>query len=302
MRKIAIFVSGEGAATERIVNLFNEGNRLKTVLVIASDSGKEVLRHLENKDVTLLHIPDFEWTHRSREVEDLLRDNEVNLLVIDKFEAPLSEEILATTGGKVVKVTTPEQAPREVVAELEAHLRRPNEEIVPPAPEKNENPSPEEEWADSLKIRFTPPKVPATPPEVPGASEEPQQNRPVFTPPLPGGYPRPEGYPPHDAFPGNAPYSGPEGRPGYQKREPGRGEQEPMPSTYLIWSVLSTIFCCFIPGIIAIIFSSQVSGKYYGGDIEGARRASRMAEIWIIVSVVIGVVSATLYVPFMLFG
>ncbi|MCH5230394.1 MAG: CD225/dispanin family protein [Muribaculaceae bacterium] len=75
-----------------------------------------------------------------------------------------------------------------------------------------------------------------------------------------------------------------------------------MPSTWLIWSVLITVFCCFIPGIIAIIYSSQVSSRYYAGDIEGARRASRNAEIWIIVSFVLGVLSATLYLPFMLIG
>ncbi|MCH5233846.1 MAG: CD225/dispanin family protein [Muribaculaceae bacterium] len=94
---------------------------------------------------------------------------------------------------------------------------------------------------------------------------------------------------------------------GFSRTPFGRGAEgpdgsEPMPSTYLIWSILVTVFCCFIPGIIAIIFSSMVSSKYYAGDIEGSRRASRQAEIWIIVSVVLGVLAATLYLPFMLIG
>ncbi|MCH5232065.1 MAG: CD225/dispanin family protein [Muribaculaceae bacterium] len=79
-----------------------------------------------------------------------------------------------------------------------------------------------------------------------------------------------------------------------------KSEEEVMPPTYLIWSILTTVFCCFIPGIVAIIFSSQVSSKFYAGDIEGARKSSRLAEIWIIVSVVLGVLTATLYLPFML--
>ncbi|MCH5228660.1 MAG: CD225/dispanin family protein [Muribaculaceae bacterium] len=86
------------------------------------------------------------------------------------------------------------------------------------------------------------------------------------------------------------------------RNEKHRHHEEPMPSTWLVWSVLVTVFCCFIPGIIAIIFSSQVSSRYYGGDIEGAKRASRMAEIWIIVSFVLGVITATFYFPFMLLG
>ncbi|MDE6753773.1 MAG: CD225/dispanin family protein [Muribaculaceae bacterium] len=74
-------------------------------------------------------------------------------------------------------------------------------------------------------------------------------------------------------------------------------KQEPMPPTYLVWSIVMTVLCCLVPGIVAIIFSSQVSGRYYAGDIEGARRSSRNAEIWIIISFVLGVLSATLYLP-----
>lgn len=78
--------------------------------------------------------------------------------------------------------------------------------------------------------------------------------------------------------------------------------ERPMPRTYLLWAILSTIFCCFIPGVIAIIFSSLVSSRYYNGNYDGARKASRMAEIWIIASIVLGVVSYSLYIPSMMLG
>ena len=77
---------------------------------------------------------------------------------------------------------------------------------------------------------------------------------------------------------------------------------EPMPSTYLVWSVICTILCCFIPGIVAIINSTKVSSKYFAGDIEGAKRASRNAEIWIIISFVLGVITNTLYIPLSIAG
>lgn len=79
-------------------------------------------------------------------------------------------------------------------------------------------------------------------------------------------------------------------------------DSEPMPSTWLVWSVVCTILCCFLPGIVAIIQSSRVSSRYYAGDIEGARRASRNAEIWIIISFVLGVLSSTLYLPMVIAG
>lgn len=61
---------------------------------------------------------------------------------------------------------------------------------------------------------------------------------------------------------------------------------------YMVWSILSTIgsviICCLsclsfpaiITGIVAIVFSSQVSSKLNRGDIDGARQASKNAKIW----------------------
>lgn len=75
-----------------------------------------------------------------------------------------------------------------------------------------------------------------------------------------------------------------------------------MPPSHLVWSVVMTILCCFVPGIVAIVMSSKVSTRYYAGDLEGAKRASRNAEIWIIISFVLGVISSTLYLPLAIAG
>ena len=47
-------------------------------------------------------------------------------------------------------------------------------------------------------------------------------------------------------------------------------EQPPMPPTYLAWSIAVTILCCLIGGIVAIVYSSQVSSRYIAGDYQGA--------------------------------
>ena len=283
MKKIAIFTSGAGEATERIVKLFNEGNRLRTVLVVTDDAGEGVLEKLHDEDVLKLHIADEEWHQKNSEIAELLKDHEVRLLVLDGFDLALSDEIMEAVDGEMIRVSSPEQAPREVVAALEADLRKPVEEPAQDTVKEDETPSPESEWADALKIQFTPPKVPDTPPAIPSSEIEE-----IIEEPQPKPYP--------DNFENR------EYRPHREERFERERKEEPMPSTWLIWSVLVTVFCCFIPGIIAIIFSSQVSSKYYAGDIEGAKRASRIAEIWIIVSFVLGVLSATLYMPFMLMG
>ena len=54
-----------------------------------------------------------------------------------------------------------------------------------------------------------------------------------------------------------------------------------MPPTYLVWSILVTIFLCRIAGIVAIVYSVQVSSCYYAGNYEGATYASRQARLWV---------------------
>ena len=57
---------------------------------------------------------------------------------------------------------------------------------------------------------------------------------------------------------------------------------------YMVLSILSTVFCCLIGGIVAIVYSSQVNFKLAQGDIKGAKAASKMAKIWLIVNLALG--------------
>lgn len=137
--------------------------------------------------------------------------------------------------------------------------------------------TPDDQWAEKLGIpKYTPPTPPPTP-----APQTPRPNPGSFPPP-------PEPSPQHEENQCLKPQTGQE------------DNQGPQPPSYLIWSILCTLLCCFIPGVIAIFFSSQVSGRWYAGDDEGARKASRRAEMWIILSVVLGLVSNTIAIPLML--
>ena len=60
----------------------------------------------------------------------------------------------------------------------------------------------------------------------------------------------------------------------------------PVPN-YMVWAIVSTILafclCCVIgavPGIVAIVFASQVNGKLAAGDRAGAEQASKNAKLW----------------------
>lgn len=63
------------------------------------------------------------------------------------------------------------------------------------------------------------------------------------------------------------------------------------PKTWLVESILVTIFCCQILGIISIIYSASIEAKFYRGDIAGAENASRTAKTLVLVSVAFGLLA-----------
>lgn len=140
----------------------------------------------------------------------------------------------------------------------------------------NEDSTQNKEWADELHLDSWPPvapepEQPVTPP--PFSAEKAEEQKP-------------------------APFINPKFT---QPMQPENMEApEPMPSTYLVWSVLATVLCCIVPGIIAILYSTKVTSRYYAKDYEGAKKASEYAQYWIIGSIVIGLVVQTVYLPLML--
>lgn len=187
--------------------------------------------------------------------------------------------------------------PRAIVAAL----RRIDQEQAP-ADDMNGQHIPEEERVTAVEVQ-TPGKPQVAPPPIPTPAEEWAETLGVrydagkiMPPPIPGSQPEksPETDPSHipSSHPGTS-----------QNRYAAKGDPDdmpPMPPTYLVWSVLMTVLCCLPAGVAAIIFSTQVSSKYYAGDIEGAKRASERAQIWIIVSFVLGILASTLYFPLLL--
>ena len=62
------------------------------------------------------------------------------------------------------------------------------------------------------------------------------------------------------------------------------------PDSYLAWSILSTILCCWPLGIPAIVASTKVDKLWQQGDFDGARKKSEDAKKWCLISLVGGVI------------
>lgn len=72
------------------------------------------------------------------------------------------------------------------------------------------------------------------------------------------------------------------------------------PPTYLAWAIICTICCCLPAGIVAIIYAVNIKNAYYSGDYAKAYRNSSRAQIWIIVSIVLGIIAIPLQILYYL--
>jgi hypothetical protein len=64
---------------------------------------------------------------------------------------------------------------------------------------------------------------------------------------------------------------------------------------YLVFAILTTVFCCLPTGIPAIVYAAQVNGKLQAGDLAGAQQASNNAKMWCFISLGLGLLVCLLY-------
>lgn len=75
----------------------------------------------------------------------------------------------------------------------------------------------------------------------------------------------------------------------YQRMDSRR--MPPRPDSYLLWSVLVTIFCCLPLGIVAIVKATQVDTYYMNGFYDRAYIASASARSRCLISFILGLVT-----------
>lgn len=74
------------------------------------------------------------------------------------------------------------------------------------------------------------------------------------------------------------------------------------PPNYLVFAILTTIFCGKIFGIVAIIFAAQVNSYWNAGNYDAALSASRNAKLWAWVSFAAGMAWIILGILLAIFG
>lgn len=112
------------------------------------------------------------------------------------------------------------------------------------------------ENSEESEHSVTPPPVPQPPMSQPPMPQPPMPQPPVAQPPMPQPPVAPEAEAP----------------------------------TNLVWAVIATVMCCQITGVIAIVYGAMTSSANSAGNYEKARRYSDIAQIWVMVSIVLGLI------------
>lgn len=84
-------------------------------------------------------------------------------------------------------------------------------------------------------------------------------------------------------------------QPGYQQVQYSDNIQV-CPKTWLLESILVTLFCCMPFGIVGIVYASQVESKYNAGNFAGAMQASKNAGKWTKIGFICGIVYLVLWI------
>ena len=74
------------------------------------------------------------------------------------------------------------------------------------------------------------------------------------------------------------------------------------PQNYLVWAILSTLFCCLPLGIPAIVFASQVNSKWNAGDWAGADASAQKARQFSLWGTIIGALMIAGYMMLLVVG
>ncbi|NXL61210.1 PRT1B protein, partial [Chordeiles acutipennis] len=152
----------------------------------------------------------------------------------------------------------------------------------------------------------------------------------LLYPPFPGGFsqqvpviyqPGPGPFPPQGTPPAPLPYptvciphpdapraaAGPplipppgfyNGQPSTRPLPAGRGQR--LPKDYMVESVLVTVFCCLLTGVVALVYSHETRAALGRGDMIQANVASKKAQSLVLFSLLFGLFASISWVIYVL--
>ncbi|NXJ87841.1 PRT1B protein, partial [Corythaixoides concolor] len=131
------------------------------------------------------------------------------------------------------------------------------------------------------------------------------QQAPVVYQPGPGPGPGSGPFPPQGTPPAPLPYTPVriphpdyDGQPSTGPLPAGHGQR--LPKDYMVESVLVTVFCCLLTGVIALVYSHETRAALGRGDMVQANMASKKAQLLVLFSLLFGLFASISWVIYVL--
>ncbi|KFQ92973.1 Proline-rich transmembrane protein 1, partial [Nipponia nippon] len=89
-----------------------------------------------------------------------------------------------------------------------------------------------------------------------------------------------------------------DGQPNAGPSPAGRGQR--LPKDYMVESVLVTVFCCLLTGVVALVYSHETRAALSRGDMAQANVASKRAQSLVLFSLLFGLFASISWVIYVL--
>lgn len=103
IKNVAIFASGEGTNAQTIIDYFKSSKSIKIALVVSNKSTANVLNRARNNNIPTLIIDKHAFTE-TNEVIDLLKKNNIDLIVLAGFLWMIPENLVKAFPNKIVNI------------------------------------------------------------------------------------------------------------------------------------------------------------------------------------------------------
>ncbi|WP_039867600.1 phosphoribosylglycinamide formyltransferase [Pedobacter sp. BAL39] len=102
-KHIAIFASGSGSNAQKIMEHFKRSNEVEISLVLTNNPDAYVLQRADNFEIPT-HIFDRNEFYHTRHVIDLLKNLEIDLIVLAGFLWLIPKDLIAEYPGRIINI------------------------------------------------------------------------------------------------------------------------------------------------------------------------------------------------------
>ena len=102
-KRIAIFASGSGSNAQKLMEHFKRSNDIEISLVLTNNADAYVLQRADNFEIPS-HIFDKNEFYKTDEVIDLLKNLDIDFIVLAGFLWLIPKNLIATYPGRIVNI------------------------------------------------------------------------------------------------------------------------------------------------------------------------------------------------------